>query len=47
VGTLTTAEKIKPTSGTHFELVPKQAGIMTLQNYQNLSKQVQVFPFNT
>lgn len=38
--------EIKFTSGTHYELVPKQPG-MTLQNYQNLLNQVKVHPFNT
>lgn len=38
--------EIKITKGTHFELVPKQPG-MTLENYQNLLKQVQVYPYNT
>jgi len=38
--------QIKLTSGTHFEIAPKQAG-MTLLEYQNLIKQIQVYPFNT
>jgi hypothetical protein len=37
--------KIKLTSGTHYELVPRQAG-MTLDNYLNLLKQVELLPYN-
>lgn len=38
--------QIKFTSGTHFELAPKNAG-MSLQNYQNLIKKVEVYPYNS
>jgi RHS repeat-associated protein len=38
--------QIKFTSGTHFELAPKQAG-MSLADYQNFVKQVELYPFNS
>lgn len=43
--TISNQLNIKFTSGTHFELVPKNTG-MTLETYQNLLKQVEVYPFN-
>jgi hypothetical protein len=37
---------MKYTSGTHYELAPKQAKTMSLEKYQNLLKQVKLIPFN-
>ncbi|MDE1191737.1 MAG: RHS repeat-associated core domain-containing protein [Arachidicoccus sp.] len=38
--------KIIRTSGSHFEIVPREAGKMNLETYQNLLKQVQLFKYN-
>ena len=37
--------QIKFTSGTHYELVPREVG-MTLETYQNLLKEVKLKPYN-
>jgi hypothetical protein len=37
--------KIKPTTNTHFEIVPRNQG-MTLSTYQDLLKTIKLEPYN-
>jgi len=47
IGTLPKELKLTHTSGSHFEITPQKAGTMTLQEYQELLKEIKVKPTNS
>lgn len=46
VSSLPKGLKIKWTSGTHYEITPLKAGVMKLEEYQGLLKQIKIKPYN-